>query len=546
MATHPNNFFATGTATAMEPPGGIQENGEFGPYYVYEGDTIVEIPPQNIVRDYDYAYHITEQDLKSMISDGWFNSFESSALLSHRPLKSRAIVVVSDNGWVDGRETTYSWFIRVDIKIDRVNKPGTPLWEYGRHILWPITPDRACNARERWMQDEILRTSRLVELYKPSDKPFTFTQIATHTVMRCVDPSTLELVETLKPAETPPATHKQRSVKPLVNFAMPDEDDDGTLLAPLFPRHVSQRNKVTRVMRFTAMQQNDWNDLPSDVQEFLWELLAEEAVNTHGGLESDSLRMWLCLRAINRQSKAVVERVTLKLMVRACLAVLTSRRSYKISDAIVVRDLLVHRGISPHTFTLELDHQEAKGNVASTWTLVHSYIRIRTGKPPTENAPAPVSRRSANAARSSLRIRIMRSKHAATAPASTPAITELKPVVEVMPFNAVSLKLNMRPKPPKSHSTQPVPRSNPLAKQKLPVQTPTPTAPEKPKNIDRCTWVQCTECDKWRRLPKPKGGLFDALSCNFLPTKWNCSFHPESITCETAEDDVEEEEVFNP
>ena len=50
-------------------------------------------------------------------------------------------------------------------------------------------------------------------------------------------------------------------------------------------------------------------------------------------------------------------------------------------------------------------------------------------------------------------------------------------------------------------------------------------------------WVQCDACDKWRRLMNTKE--------EDLPEQWECKLHPDGITCQTAEDAMDDGEQWD-
>jgi len=546
-----NNPFAAPQGQPV-PPGGVQDIGEFGPYYIYDGDQLVELPAVNIVRDYDYAYKCTEQDVRGLVDDGWCTAFEASAMLSTRPLKSRSIVVVSNNGWMHGDKTHYTWCIRLDVKVEQVagvkmgnldteTESGDPeeLLHYGRHILWPIAPERASSARERWKDDETLRNSRLVEVYIPHDEPFTYKSISGHTIMPGATASTLRLIQTVKPVATPLKTPALRSTEPPMEFELPGKPLDALDLPcePRFTSHIVSSGlsrRAARCMRFTARNSVGWNSMSDDLQEHIWELLAAEAIRTKGRIDSASLTMWLRLRRVCHQSKHVVERLTKQFMQRATTLILASRNTFSVSDAIKVRDLLLPRGINPHALTLEINHKEAEFVVDVLWTSIHPYMRIRSGKPPTECAPAPVSQRrvklmlcgSSNCSasislpepkpeRSSLRIGLKRSARdfsPSLAQTSASALPEIYTVVPTA-WKGITLKLNLPDEP------------KPVCKGK--------------EKMVQVNWVQCDDCNKWRILP---GG--DALSVHDIPKHWFCDLHPSGcVTCDDPEDMLVDGEV---
>ena len=50
-------------------------------------------------------------------------------------------------------------------------------------------------------------------------------------------------------------------------------------------------------------------------------------------------------------------------------------------------------------------------------------------------------------------------------------------------------------------------------------------------------WACCDGCDKWRRVP----GVADASE---LPSPWYCKMHPDGITCDTCEEEMDADEKW--
>lgn len=599
------------------PGGGVQEIGEFGPYYIYQGDTVVELPAVNVVRDYDYAYKCTEQDLRSLIDDGWCNAFESSAILHQRPLKSRSIVVLSNNGWMSGAPTEYHWCIRVDVVVEQVD--GCPagrfpeetvsqdpkeLLHFGRHVLWPIAPQRAINARDHWKSDETLRNSRLVEVYVPSAKAFDYSKVEHHTICEHVEVSTLRLLQNFKSVPEQRLTHVTVPSTRLATFdlAEPTDEARNTLFASKIVSS-GMRARAARCMselRFTASDATGWNALEEDTQLYIWEMLANQALNTHGGCESPSLAMWLSLRRICKQSKATVERLTKMLMKSSCNQWLRTRESRAIADAIALRDILVPRGINAHALRLEIYHKESRFVVDAVYSSVIPYMRLRSGKVPTETvvfelsvceSPKPIEhieepaaasssrtfqRRPAQMSvprdkpqRSSKRVAIQKStkefqaSHALVSHTETPTPSAMSRTWQNITFKlgippdvemedlSTAVVVSKPPSPPKKKAkvvtswAQTVQQIRERARAPhLPrvLEGPIKANPCKATKTELGSWVQCEACEKWRRL-EAAPGLGDYLSVQYLPKHWYCDMHPSGITCDDCEDEMDEGEV---
>lgn len=54
---------------------------------------------------------------------------------------------------------------------------------------------------------------------------------------------------------------------------------------------------------------------------------------------------------------------------------------------------------------------------------------------------------------------------------------------------------------------------------------------------EEVAWVQCDDCDKWRRLYNTRE--------DEVPDNWCCALHPDGITCETSEDQMGDGEQWN-
>ena len=54
--------------------------------------------------------------------------------------------------------------------------------------------------------------------------------------------------------------------------------------------------------------------------------------------------------------------------------------------------------------------------------------------------------------------------------------------------------------------------------------------------FDNVCWVCCDLCEKWRRIPGKQADL---------PDRWACIDHPDNITCDTPEEEMEVDEKWD-
>lgn len=567
------------------PPGGVQDVGEFGPYYVYQHGELVELPSMNIVRDYDYAYKVDEADLSRMRDDGWCGAFESSAVLLTKPLKSRSIIVITNNGWMRGEPTKHTWCIRIDVASTwregmaplPPEPPVHPIDEShpevalhsGRHVLWPIAPERAINARGRWQEDPTLRNSRLVEVYVPSDSPFHYSCIPEAIKVSTAEPSTMRLAEFLEPCNHPSKAMNKVPTVPVIHFALPQNEarDFGLWSSNIVASGLQSRaRKCFRELHFTAHDGPiGWNVLNEDEQCHIWDMLAQEALSTPGGVDSASFQMWCTLRGVCRQSRTVLTASTKAFMKEAVLLQLNAQQTLSLGDAKLVARLLIPRGMSSIALRGEIAYQTATFDVSALMSnSTHVYMRLRTCKPPQAQPPRPppppprlrdlkrytrnvpsasISLPTPKPERSSLRIGIKRSandehweRHLVS--------TNFSPC-----FTSIKLKMSQPQEPEpnatpaklvRKDSSDPTTVAYWVKRAALPkrsIQSVVPKGKLKAKT-DCINWVCCGACDKWRILP---GG--DYLSVHDIPALWYCDMHPSGITCEDPEDTCEEGEV---
>ena len=549
------NPFEDAADVPLNAPGGVQDAGEFAPYYIYQEGSVVEIPAINIVRDYDYAYKVEESKWNELQSEGWCNCFESSALLRERPLKSRAIVVVSNNGWMRGDPTVYTWCVRIDIKSQwrhgmvAKNDPGVEddyaemMLHSGRHILWPVAPERADDARKVWSNDATLRHSRLVELYVPSTQPFCTSIIPDCQKMPVVESCTLRMLQALRPCKHPFKTCNMLPSQPPTWYepGRPMDPMLGLWTSTVTSASMSRRAKgCFEHTTMTADNENaGWNALHDDLKMYIWEMLAKECIDCAFAKPKSpqpSLCTWLALRAICRQSKTVVEQMTINFMQAASNAMRASNASHTIEDAMRVNELLVPRGVSPFRLQGELTYRRclSETGVFSADATVRSYMRIRADIAPEFNPSPPPHRhhqarvplrKHATATahlhedapkRSSLRIRFKLSELSMGDASPNDG--------ECMDFQRISIKLDLVPEAAET-----------AGKQSKALES-LPAPPEDSK--ESVIWAQCAACDKWRRLDGDRGyrSILD------VPKFFFCDMHPSK--CVTCDDDEDQMEVF--
>jgi len=507
----------------FNPPGGAQDPGEHGPYYIIDPmDALVSLPNQNVCRDYNYVLAKFQVDTLRRFSDsGWLNSFEASAVLADKRVRSRALVVVTNNGWQRGEETKYTWCIRICFECelepgqqDNVPEDASYPKQFGNKTLWPLPPQLSKKAFDAWKNDQTLMNSTLIKFYRPSTEPFYWKSIPGAFTSKVVGKSMMCALHHLKPTSTLSLDRINTPSTSTRQFKIPTVDQPRE---PLFSSEVvstglAQRaQKLFSVLRFTAKQDVGWITLCPDIVEYIFAALAQECINTPGGLDSNSFQMWLTLRLICKESKRVVDGVTFKFMHTAMELAKTSflpvfqnsnGRVYSVQHAIKLRDYLIPKGLLPSEFYRVLFH-EANRDVLTT--AVFPYIRFRLGisnnKPlpkPVEIPPQPIQ---VQQRRCSSRLKAKNE--------------DVEEDVEKQTFDFISLKMQIgEPKQPQADKQE-----------------------QCSQEMD--TWVQCSGCLEWRLLPPPSSklvqdGLYDSLSHYDLPDKWYCSMHPLGLyACNT-------------
>ena len=90
----------------------------------------------------------------------------------------------------------------------------------------------------------------------------------------------------------------------------------------------------------------------------------------------------------------------------------------------------------------------------------------------------------------------------------------------------------VRPEQPKAERPPRAPK-----KEKVPKNKRLPQPKALPIIEEQFAWVQCDCCDKWRRL-------FNTTE-DEVPDKWQCSDHPDELTCDMPEDTMDAEEQWD-
>lgn len=515
------NPFVANANPQFNPPGGAQDPGEHGPYYILDAkDALVTLPIQNVCRDYNYVLAKFQVDELKRFSDaGWLNSFEASAVLADKRIRSRALVVVTDNGWQLGEETKYTWCIRVclECEIEQANEDGGGSnredsaypKQFGNKILWPLPPKLSQKAFDAWKNDQTLMNSTLIKFYSPSPEPFHWTSIPGASPCKSIGKSMVGALHHLKPASSLSLDRIDAPSKSMRKFKIPQVDQPRE---PLFSSEVvasglSQRaQRLFSVLRFTAKKEVGWSTLCPDIIQYIFAGLAQECIYTPGGLDSNSFQMWTTLRLICKESKRVVDGMTFKFMHIASELAATSLlpvfqnsngRVYSIQNAIKLRDYLIPKGLLPSGLYRVLS-DEANKNTATT--SVFPYIRFRLGisnnKPLPEPVQVPPEQVEMDTDVGGVEDTVQQQRRCSSRLKAKKM--KVEETMEEHLFDSISLKMK--------------------------IETPS-KQPKEEEGVD--TWVECSGCSEWRLLPPSKSN-YD------LPTKWFCFMHPFGLyACNT-------------
>lgn len=544
--------------------------GEHGPYYIMDAEMgLCEIPDYSVCRDKNYSLiAVCHSDIVNLAAGGWNASFESSALLHQDvALRSRAIVVLTNNGWMRGEATIYFWCIRFNFKTTNPNSSrlATPNEDdgkfpvkFGHRVLWPIPPQVARDTYDElkryWSQHSSFGpTTSLIDCYKPHPNPFSILLLDNFLPVQECDLSTIRLLQLLKPSPTYSYDLRFEPEQAMNAFYQPADAERrhvSLFASKRVAKELFKRNAMIfpELLQFTASEERGFQLLPLDISGLIFERIAEECINTPGAEQSASFQSWLTLRRICKESKNVVEVATFRFMRSACRLLETSLTSLSVADAIAVRNELAHRAIVPHMLYAELMHSRTKKkNEQLMYTTIWPYARLRTNIPITRKIPEK-----------------------AQLPASPPSLAPSPPVVPIRSSKRLELKREER-EAKCSRVDAPFSRIRVLMRVAsagegfvsplmLPCQAPQPVPagvllPASPLHDQRSSRissqppterrVRCSRCGKTRALPPLPDGLHDSLSSQDLPDRWVCAMSGVYV-CEPSEDgqDAQAESAF--
>ena len=536
------NIWENFDADMFQPPGGPQDVGEFGPYYIMVGDKLYAIPDENICRDYNFGFTMSDHEMRDLATLGWCNSMESGALLESRSLKSKAVIVLTDNAWKRGEKPKFYWCVRAMFKPsnpssslhttddsmdnydDFENEDMIHKQKYGFRVLWPISPTSALNAFKKWTETGQKDGSRLLTIWEPSASQFDIKHILEAYQVSQAGTSTIRLIQSVIPSKKELGTRLDSPIREMKIFQPASEANSrvscGRFTSNVVASGLQRRAHAcfAQITQFTASNHTGWNSLCEDTRYYIWDMLAEECISTEGNKHSPSFQMWLTLRLVCKESKDAVETQTSKLMENAFYLMQQSLKSKSVADAICVRNLLVPKGLVPQSLLNEIAFarhgkkkrkHEASLDMSILWKTIWPFVRLRTNIPiarKTPKRPPPKPPVIANAApqpiRASFRLKLKRDVNADDDEAD--GSQKYKRIT-----------IYMRTEDPK-----------PAPIMRAPV---TPTFPDTSPLLD--TWIQCTQCAEWRMLPPSnsklvRDGLFDSLSILDMPEDWTCAMHP--------------------
>lgn len=511
MNTWPNHL----TQAAHDANDGPQEeSGRYGPYFVYERGHLYSIPCECVVRDHDYATLIEEPEFRDLANNGWCAEFEAAALLCKRAAKSRSIIVVCSTpigSEVHGELLEYFWCVRFHV--------GVGASSFGRHIIWPIIPERASQAHEHWMTQPNFEGSRLTFRYVPSPRHMKASLIPACVAVdvddrdSALDRGTYAMLCAVRPTDQARLSHTIEPMRPLDPF-----NEGADLNRPaheLFKSSVvstAMQKRASRCMRFSIQEApvHAWNLLSGDLEEQIFSLIIDACIDSHGGIGTPSFCNWLTMRRVCKQSKFLADTAATKLteFIGTWFMRTTAGGSPwlrpTIDECFKLRDAIVTHGFSYCDVLHEFEYANIElGHTSCMWTSIWPFMRLRTNVSPASNpnpsfkpinfhAPEPKLEgpsAGTHATRCSKRLAAKRS------------CAEAAVVSDDAPFARIGMKIQV----PGDWSEDP-----------------------------HRTWVCCDLCQKWRRLPDSDPAL--------LPERWTCVTHPWGVSCEDAEDLMDEDE----
>lgn len=560
--------------------------GDFPPYYFMSNDTLYEIPTDHIVRDYNFGISSGFRDFcHNFVQTGKTLRFSSRDMIQQDALSSKAIIVVSDRAERYGGTPSYTWFIRVVLKVplpgSAISKANpSDVLRFGSKILWPIDPKRARLAYDRWNSSGSETVTRLGKRFRPSNNEFDisfifgatqveFCKLTTIRAIQCVRPIKEDFLQIDDAAVGDARAEQQDTGRIQIVFKHDVEADeqasahsfrtprpcrshDETIREPLFASSIVSHQLTVRaqrlfpMLRFSASRQSGWNVLSSDLQYYIFRMIADEVVNSHGGRESESFQAWLLLRLVCQESRDACNESVFDFMKTASDAVALSYESLCIADALRVRNLLVPRRIHAYKFHLEME-KAARHSQSNVYASIWPWVRLRTGKCMTKPTPSKNNRLLFRGpspepvdAKPPLDPSIRRSARLqGSAPCGDPGEDE------GCAYDVVHVQLRVAgertTKATRDAEASPTMLANSGTRSAVPPPPlPQPQPPDPPHppsgSYSPATndWVQCSCCMQRRPLPSPNSravcdGLFDSLSLRELPLNWTCSDHPLGI-----------------
>lgn len=514
------------------PPGGFQEIGEYGPYYMLDHEhNLIEIPAENVCRDYNFVIASFELgDMKQLSYDGWLNSFESSAIFKRKNIRSRAVVVITSNGWQRGEPTEYTWCIRINFKSGH-NETDTPYYKckFGNKLLWPIPYSYSLKAYQQWQSEGTISTGNLMKIYKPSAYEFNPLGIFGSRTVDAVDFSTVCAIHHIKPSKLMLSDRVDEPRVALPTFKEPSLDYRRPVQPLFFSTIVStelasRAHRLFSTISFTARDDVAWNILCPDMIDMIFGIIAQECIDSTGEVQSTSFQQWMKLRLICKDSKKSVEQRTMNFMKKTYLIAIDSISAralactcnttplYSVQSAIRLREQLVPRGLTCISFFTQIwSCNKMRKQHDYLWHSIFPYIRLRLGISPSKPLPRrrPKPPPANQAATQEPERRISTRLQSKSQEPGEPHGSDQQQ--EHVPFKRIRVAMKLDGSGSSNSHVG-------LAGQPLfPIQE------EAAGGFD--TWVQCEQCSEWRILPHN-------FPSDNLPEVWDCSMHPlETYAC---------------
>lgn len=337
---------------------------EFGsnpPYYVYNESGLLEIPAICVVRDYNYAYPISEQQMRGLVDSGWTRCFDSCAVLKDKSLKSRSVVVVQNA--LENNQVEYFWFVRITIET-AVSQ--FELDNVGRTILWAIPPVYAVKARQRWQQCPEVANSRLVRDFQPSHRPFESSFLKQVKVVKTADSETLHMLRLIVPSPFPRwrfgtwphprcADSKTRlsnaiAARKGTSEVHPRYKSFKTVHSFEHRMHACGASKSTVVAEvtqlricFCASTGVGFPMLNEDEQRLIFEMVVRESLD---GTDVDALNLLVAVRGVCKLAYETAGILANTLLRTMTASIIHANQEPTVARTLKVRDLFVPRGLS--------------------------------------------------------------------------------------------------------------------------------------------------------------------------------------------------------